>query len=58
MSYVLVSDECDTIEVIGDDRHGDIFDTHEEAVEAKVEAMKEIKEVFDEVFELEEVWDI
>ena len=49
MSYVLVSDECDTIEVIGDDRHGDIFDTHEEAVEAKVDAKKEIEEEFDEV---------
>ena len=51
MSDILVSDECDTIEVVGDDRHGDIFDTHEEAVEA----MRKAKEDMDEDGELSEL---
>ena len=51
MSYVLVSDECDTIEVVGDDRHGDIFDTHEEAVEAMRKAIGEMEEEFEMLLE-------
>ena len=51
MSDILVSDECDTIEVVGDDRHGDVFDTHEEAVEA----MRKAKEDMDEDGELSEL---
>jgi hypothetical protein len=42
MSNILVSDECDTIEVVGEDRHGDIFDTHEEAVESMRKAMEDM----------------
>jgi len=51
MSDILVSDECDTIEVVGEDRHGDLFDTHEEAVEA----MRKAKEDMDEDGELSEL---
>ena len=42
MSDILVSDECDTIEVVGDDRHGDVFDTHEEAIESMRKAMEDM----------------
>ena len=42
MSNILVSDECDTIEVVGEDRHGDLFETHEEAVEAMRKAMEDM----------------
>ena len=52
MSDILVSDECDTIEVVGEDRHGDLFDTHEEAVEA----MRKAKEDMDEDGELSELY--
>ena len=51
MSDILVSDECDTIEVVGEDRHGDLFETHEEAVEA----MRKAKEDMDEDGELSEL---
>ena len=51
MSDILVSDECDTIEVVGEDRHGDLFDTHEEAAEA----MRKAKEDMDEDGELSEL---
>jgi len=54
MSDILVSDECDTIEVVGDDRYGDLFETHEEAVEAKKKAMEDM-DVEGELSELDMV---
>ena len=33
MSYILVSDECDAVEVMGDDRYGDVYETPEQAIE-------------------------
>jgi|TARA_B100000902_G_scaffold372350_1_gene399294 hypothetical protein len=36
MSYILVSDECDAVEVMGDDRYGDVYETPEQAIEDMV----------------------
>ena len=41
MSYILVSDECDTIEVVGEDRYGDVYETREQAIQD----MKESEEM-------------
>ncbi len=37
MSYILVSDECDAVEVMGDDRYGDVYETPEQAIEDMVD---------------------